>query len=173
MAKTQQTPIGIIGCGNISETYLRMCSRFENLRVAACADLDMDRARAKAAAFPGVRALTVDELLADKQIRIVVNLTTPQAHASVALAALKAGKSVHNEKPLAILTRRGKAAQFACVLEPVAKGREPAVTAVEVQAEAAGMRIRIRRGTTTDTVTLTSDHQFTVTCGDTIVLTGK
>lgn len=102
MAKTQQTPIGIIGCGNISETYLRMCSRFENLRVAACADLDMDRARAKAAAFPGVRALTVDELLADRDIRIVVNLTTPQAHASVALAALKAGKSVHNEKPLAI-----------------------------------------------------------------------
>ena len=83
------------------------------------------------------------------------------------------GASVLERVPLAILTRRGKAAQFACVLEPVAKGREPAVTAVEVQAEAGGMRIRIRSGAATDTVTLTSDHQFTVTCGDTIVLTGK
>jgi len=42
------------------------------------------------------------ELLADPEIEIVINLTIPKAHAEVALAALQAGKSVHNEKPLAI-----------------------------------------------------------------------
>ncbi|MBE3071081.1 MAG: Gfo/Idh/MocA family oxidoreductase, partial [Planctomycetes bacterium] len=102
MAKAQRIPIGIVGCGNISGVYLKRCGEFEVLRLAACADLDMGRARAKAAEFPGVRAVTVADLLADPEIRIVVNLTTPQAHASVALAALAAGKSVHNEKPLAI-----------------------------------------------------------------------
>jgi len=53
------------------------------------------------------RACSVDELLADDEIRIVVNLTIPNAHASVALAALEAGKSVHNEKPLTITREDG------------------------------------------------------------------
>ena len=65
------------------------------------ADLDPARAAAVAAAQPGVRALTVDELLADDQVDVVLNLTVPAAHAEVALRAIAAGKHVYGEKPLA------------------------------------------------------------------------
>ncbi len=99
----KKTKIGIIGCGNISGIYFQNCHKnFQNLEVAACADLDMSRAEAKAKEFGVAKACSVEELLADPEIKIVVNLTVPKAHAQVALAALKAGKNVHGEKPLSL-----------------------------------------------------------------------
>ena len=104
----QRVKVGVVGCGNISGIYLRMAGQvFENLELVACADLDMAKARARAEEF-GCAARTVDELLADPEIEIVVNLTTPDAHAEVALAAIEAGKSVHNEKPLAATREDGR-----------------------------------------------------------------
>src|SRR3954447_24821511 len=94
--------VGIVGCGTISGIYLKVAPTFEILEVAACADILVDRARARAAEFGVPKACTVDELLADPEIEIVVNLTVPQAHGQVALAAVEAGKSVYNEKPLAV-----------------------------------------------------------------------
>jgi predicted dehydrogenase len=55
-----------------------------------------------------VRAVSVGKLLSDPEISIVVNLTVPKAHAKVAFKAVKAGKSVHNEKPLTITRREGQ-----------------------------------------------------------------
>lgn len=103
-----KTKIGIIGCGNISGIYFKAGKTFDILDIVACADINMEAARAKGAEH-GVRACTVDELLADPSIEIVVNLTIPAAHGDVALAALKAGKHVHNEKPLAITREQGRA----------------------------------------------------------------
>ena len=97
-----KTNIGIIGCGNISSIYLENCGRFENLNVAAVADIDLARARAQAAKYGVTRACSVDELLADREIALVINLTTPDVHGPVALSVLRAGKSVYNEKPLAV-----------------------------------------------------------------------
>src|SRR5688572_26132024 len=94
--------VGVVGCGNISGIYLKNCSNFESVHVVACADLDIERARAKAAEHRIPRACTVAELLADPGVEIVLNLTIPGAHASVALDAVRAGKSVYNEKPLTI-----------------------------------------------------------------------
>ncbi len=108
MAKASRTAVGVVGCGNISPVYLKNCQSFRATRVAACADLDPARAKARAAEFQVPRACTTEELLADPEIEIVVNLTIPNAHASVALAALAAGKSVHNEKPLAITREDGQ-----------------------------------------------------------------
>lgn len=93
--------VGVIGCGNISGIYLRNLQTSSRLEVVACADIDMERAYARGNEF-GVAACTVEELLADEAIELVVNLTVPKAHAEVALAALEAGKSVYNEKPLAV-----------------------------------------------------------------------
>ncbi|MCC6445275.1 MAG: Gfo/Idh/MocA family oxidoreductase, partial [Armatimonadetes bacterium] len=104
----QKTKIGIVGCGNISGIYFQVCKTFEVLEIAACADLDIGRARAKAEQYGVPKACTVEDLLADPEIKIVVNLTIPKAHASVALAALEAGKSVHNEKPLTITREEGR-----------------------------------------------------------------
>ena len=102
MKNKTKTKIGIIGCGNISTAYLKNLTMFHNTEVAACADLVPERARAKAAEFKVSKACAVDELLADPGIEIVVNLTIPKAHAAIALAALRAGKHVYGEKPLAL-----------------------------------------------------------------------
>jgi predicted dehydrogenase len=105
----EKTKVGIIGCGNISGIYLQNITKvFENLELKAVADLDMSRAKAKAAEYPGVKAMSVSKLLADPEIKIVVNLTIPKAHAKVAMKVVKAGKSVHNEKPLTIKRRDGQ-----------------------------------------------------------------
>lgn len=106
-----ETPIaiGIIGCGNISSTYLKAPQLFSNLRVVACADLDLERARAQAAKFNIPKACTVDELLADPEIEIVVNLTVPAVHAEISLAVLAANKSLYSEKPLATNCADGQA----------------------------------------------------------------
>lgn len=97
----QKTTVGIIGCGNISSIYLRTCKAFAGLNLVACADIDFSRAQDKAAEYD-IRAMSVDEMLADPSIELVINLTIPKAHAEVALAAVQAGKSVYNEKPLTI-----------------------------------------------------------------------
>jgi predicted dehydrogenase len=99
--------VGIIGCGNISGIYFQAGKTFEAIDVVACADLVPDRAKAKAEEH-GCKAVTVDQLLKDPEIEIVMNLTIPIAHAEVAFKAIEAGKSVHNEKPLAITREDGR-----------------------------------------------------------------
>ncbi len=94
--------LGVIGCGKISSIYLENCLKFDNLEVLACADLDLERARTRAAEYAIPKAYTVEELLRDPEIELVLNLTIPQAHAEVGIAALNAGKSVYSEKPLAV-----------------------------------------------------------------------
>ena len=99
---------GIIGCGKISDQYFDGLRRYTVLDVVACADLDAARAHAKAAER-GVRADTVEGLLAAPDIDLVVNLTIPAAHAEVNRAALLAGKHVYCEKPFALNVADGRA----------------------------------------------------------------
>ncbi len=99
--------IGIIGCGNISKAYFERSRLFGNLEVVACADADLERARAVGRQW-GVRGVTVEELLADSEIAIVVNLTIPQAHAEIDVRILRAGKHVFSEKPFALDLAEGR-----------------------------------------------------------------
>lgn len=99
--------VGVIGCGNISRIYLEVMPRFPILKVVACADMVPQRAQERANEF-GLRAVSVEELLGDPEIEIIVNLTVPTAHAGVSLAALHAGKSVYSEKPLATNREDGR-----------------------------------------------------------------
>ncbi len=105
-----KTKIGVVGCGNISGTYLKVAKSFDVLDVVACADVIPELARAKAAEYGVPAACSVDELLADPEIAIMLNLTPPAAHAGIALRALNAGKNIYNEKPLAVL--RGEAQEL-------------------------------------------------------------
>lgn len=100
--------IGIIGCGNISSIYMENCQKFPHLELVACADLDIQRAQAQADKFGIPNAYSVQELLADPDIQLVINLTIPKAHASVCLQALEAGKHVYTEKPLASTREEGR-----------------------------------------------------------------
>jgi predicted dehydrogenase len=99
MAK--RAAIGIIGCGNISEAYLRLAPLFANLKVVAVADIVPAAAKARGEQF-GVRAMKVDELLRDEEITAVINLTVPAVHYDVTRSILSAGKHAYSEKPLAL-----------------------------------------------------------------------
>jgi predicted dehydrogenase len=103
-------PVGVavIGAGNISSQYLGNLTRFPDLRVLAVADLDLERAAAAAAQHGVERSGGVEQVLGMDEVELVVNLTIPAAHAAVALEALRAGKHVYSEKPLALDTPRGR-----------------------------------------------------------------
>lgn len=97
--------VGLIGCGAISPVYINNAKGFESMRIVACADLQSERAKARAEEYGIPRTCGVLELIHDPQVEVVLNLTTPDAHSEVALASVHAGKSVYNEKPLAIRRR--------------------------------------------------------------------
>jgi predicted dehydrogenase len=101
-ARTGRVGVGVVGAGNISSQYLKNLTSFPDLEVRFIADLDLDRAELQAEAFDVPGFGTVEQLLADPVIEIVVNLTTPAAHVEVALQALNAGKNVWTEKPIAL-----------------------------------------------------------------------
>lgn len=100
--------IGIIGCGNISAAYLRLAPSFRGLEVRAVADVNMEAARARAAEF-GTTAQSVEDLLGNPAIDVVINLTVPDAHFGVSRAILQAGKHVYSEKPLTLTLEEGLA----------------------------------------------------------------
>ncbi len=99
--------VGIIGCGNISTQYLKAMPAFDVLDVRAVSDMRPEVAEKKGAEF-NVPAVSVDALLSDPAVEIVVNLTIPRAHVEVGMRALEAGKHVYAEKPLGINFAEGR-----------------------------------------------------------------
>ena len=114
----------MIGCGAISAQYLDTFSRLDSVQLVAVADLDTARA-ATVAQEQGVRALSVDELLADADVDLVLNLTIPAAHADIALKAIAHGKSVYGEKPLAATRTEAKTVLDAAEAAGVTVGCAP------------------------------------------------
>ncbi|MDB6126421.1 MAG: oxidoreductase domain protein [Verrucomicrobia bacterium] len=104
----KKTKVGIIGCGKISDAYFKGMAPYDILEIVACADLDVERAKAKATQHAIAWGGSVNDLLAKPEIEIVVNLTVPQAHVDVNERALRAGKHVYVEKPFALDSREGK-----------------------------------------------------------------
>ncbi len=98
--------IGIIGCGNISDTYFNSQSIFNNIKIIACADIIQDLSFKKASKY-NVKSYSVDELLNNKEIDIVLNLTIPSAHKEIIIKSLKYGKHCFSEKPLALNFNEG------------------------------------------------------------------
>lgn len=92
--------IGVIGCGTISDAYLKGSAGSRLVRTKSVADIRAEAATAKARDY-GVEAVPVDALLGDPDIEIVVNLTVPAAHAPVNQQIIAAGKHIYVEKPLA------------------------------------------------------------------------
>jgi predicted dehydrogenase len=94
--------VGVIGCGAISGAYLGMAKNFPLVEMSACADLNPAAAKSKAEQFGIPKVCSVDELLKDPSIEIVLNLTVPKAHVPIGLQAVAAGKHMYAEKPLGI-----------------------------------------------------------------------
>jgi len=100
--------VGIIGCGNISSIYMKNIPRFDHLELVACADIDINKAYTQAKKYRIPKVYSVKDLLEDPNIDLIINLTIPQAHAEVAIVALKNGKHVYGEKPLAVTREEGE-----------------------------------------------------------------
>ena len=105
---TEPVRIGVVGCGAISGAYLSAARHFPVMRVVACADVVREAAERKAAEFGVPRVCSVEELLAARDVDVVLNLTVPKAHVPVALAALEAGKHTYCEKPLGVERDEGR-----------------------------------------------------------------
>jgi predicted dehydrogenase len=97
----KRVSVGVVGCGNISAAYLKAAKTFPVLDIVALSDMHFAAAEARSAEF-GVPAKSVEAVLADPSIEVVLNLTVPKAHVEVGLKAIAAGKHVHSEKPLGV-----------------------------------------------------------------------
>ncbi|MES5098535.1 Gfo/Idh/MocA family oxidoreductase [Agrobacterium sp. BA1120] len=116
--------VGIIGCGNISTTYFSLSPLFRGLKVLACADLNRSAAELRAEEY-GVKAQSIEELLQNDEIDVVVNLTIPSAHFGVSKAILEAGKHVYSEKPLVLTLEEGEELRRIATEKKLAVGCAP------------------------------------------------
>lgn len=99
---------GVVGCGAISDAYLRnLTARFRRLRVVACSDLDRRRAEEQAGKYH-IQALDYEQMLDDSEIDMIINLTPPGAHYSVTRDAMNSGKHVYSEKMMAVDLEDGR-----------------------------------------------------------------
>ena len=121
---TDNLRIGVMGCGNISTTYFKFVPLFKGIEIMACADLNPEMAKTRAEEY-GVTAMKPAELLASKDIDLILNLTVPNAHFGVSLAAVKAGKHVYSEKPLVLSMKDGTALKKAAEAKKVRVGCAP------------------------------------------------
>ncbi|MBY3204731.1 Gfo/Idh/MocA family protein [Rhizobium laguerreae] len=116
--------IGVVGCGNISLAYMRNAPLFCGVEIIACADLNADAAKRRAAEF-NLRAADVDSLIDDRNIDLILNLTIPAAHFGVSMRALSAGKHVFTEKPLGITAAEGRSLVDAAAAKGLMLGSAP------------------------------------------------
>ncbi|MEE9279082.1 MAG: Gfo/Idh/MocA family oxidoreductase [Myxococcota bacterium] len=99
--------VGIVGCGFISKAYAQKLNALDFVDLVACADLEPERAERLAKEMEIPMVASPQELVADADVDVVLNLTVPAAHAEVSRAAIAAGKSVFSEKPLALSRKEG------------------------------------------------------------------
>ncbi len=92
--------VGVVGAGAISDIYLtNMTSRFPILNVKSICAGHMENARRKGDKY-GIEACTLEQMLDDPEIELIVNLTPAHTHYSIIRRALAAGKHVYTEKTM-------------------------------------------------------------------------
>lgn len=120
-------PVGIavVGCGNISDQYLTNLVRFPDVTVVACADIDLTRAAAQAAKYGVPHSADLATVLEMPNVELIVNLTVPAVHASVALQAIRSGRHVYGEKPFALSVEEARTIMAAAAEHGVQLGNAP------------------------------------------------
>jgi predicted dehydrogenase len=94
--------VAIVGCGNIAGPYAKCIAAHDEVELVAVTDVDPARAAAFGAEH-GCRVHdSLEALLADAEVQLVVNLTVHHAHYAVSRQALEAGRHVYSEKPMAL-----------------------------------------------------------------------
>lgn len=101
--------IGLVGCGNISDTYFQnLTNLFAGLSVYACSDLSREKVTAAAEKYGIEHIMSFEEMITCDKIDLILILTPPKAHYPLAREALMKGKHVYMEKPLSLTYAQGK-----------------------------------------------------------------
>lgn len=116
--------VALVGCGNISAAYLRSLPQLSNLRLVSVTD-PVAAAAERVAAEQGVPARSLEAVLADPEVDVVLNLTPPQVHAPLTVQALEAGKHVYLEKPFAVTMEEAETMLTAATLAERRIGSAP------------------------------------------------
>ncbi len=95
--------IGIVGCGSVATRYVECLRSIRGAVLVGAADIEVCRAEELTRSFSGRPYSSLDELLDDSGVNIIVNLTPPSEHARVTQQALDTGRHVYSEKPLALV----------------------------------------------------------------------
>jgi len=93
--------LALIGCGNVAPFYLKTLPKYRQLQLVGVMDQDEERATRFSRYYSVLRYSSLDELLDDTRVELVLNLTNPRSHFEISKACLMAGKHVYSEKPLA------------------------------------------------------------------------
>jgi len=94
--------IALIGCGNVAPFYLKTLWKYPQLELVGVMDQDEKRAATFSRYYSIFRYHSLGEVLEDKKIELVLNLTNPRSHFEITKVCLLAGKHVYSEKPLAM-----------------------------------------------------------------------
>lgn len=94
--------MAIVGCGNIAPFYVNTLHLHPRLELVGAADIDDDRAQKFSQYFSIRKYNSLQEILDDKKIDLVINLTNPKSHFDISKACIEAGKHVYSEKPIAM-----------------------------------------------------------------------
>jgi len=94
--------IAIVGCGYVADYYIATLRFHPELKLLGVMDRDAERAALFSRLQKVPAYLTLEAVLADSRVEMVLNLTNPGAHYEISKAALLAGKHVYSEKPLAM-----------------------------------------------------------------------
>jgi predicted dehydrogenase len=94
--------IAIVGCGYVADYYLKTLPNYPELELAGVFDRDLERTKSFSKHHSVSAYRSLEEILEDKTVEIVLNLTNPKSHFDISLACLEANKHVYSEKPLSM-----------------------------------------------------------------------
>lgn len=132
-ARERPVGLGVVGCGYVADFYAAAIrAAVPEAEITGAVDLDAERAASFVAAYGGTQYATLDELLADPRVDVVLNLTPAPAHHEVSTAALLADRHMFSEKPLACSPDRGRELVDLAVERGLALGCAPSISGTAV-----------------------------------------
>jgi predicted dehydrogenase len=94
--------IAIVGCGFVADYYLTTLANYPELELTGVFDRNPERTESFSKYHSVNTYRSFEEILEDKKVDLVLNLTNPRSHFDISLACLEANKHVYSEKPLSM-----------------------------------------------------------------------
>jgi len=107
-SRGSMTGIALVGCGYVADYYMGTLPNHPQLELAGVYDRDGARSKRFCQHYDVPQIDSLDDLLSDSRVNLVVNLTNPDSHYEISKACLEAGKHVYSEKPLAMQMDRAE-----------------------------------------------------------------